>query len=310
MAFLENSGDIILDAVLTDEGRRKLAEGNGSFNITKFALGDDEVDYGLYNANHTSGSAYYDLQILQTPVLEGFTDAGSSLKSSLITYLDNTKFYLPVLRLNDKTAGFKTAVTTGSFLIATTEATRDKFASVRGVIDGFEPAESSTTIRVDQGLDTGFEISPSVRISAEDRETTYTIFMDNRLGVLADKDGSLVTANFVDDDNIASYTVTRATATELGNNIVEDNLQTRNDTENETIQGPRGTTLRFRIGATFNLQRSNYLFNNIGSTSTLVESDETTNTSIRIIDTMIKVVGGTTGYTIDIPVRFFKKSDE
>ena len=63
MAFLDNSGDIILDAVLTDEGRRKLAEGNGSFNITKFALGDDEVDYGLYNANHTSGSAYYDLQL-------------------------------------------------------------------------------------------------------------------------------------------------------------------------------------------------------------------------------------------------------
>ena len=38
MAFLDNSGDIILDAVLTDEGRRRLALGNGSFNIAKFAL--------------------------------------------------------------------------------------------------------------------------------------------------------------------------------------------------------------------------------------------------------------------------------
>ena len=29
MAFLDNSGDIILDAVLTDEGRRRLAMGDG-----------------------------------------------------------------------------------------------------------------------------------------------------------------------------------------------------------------------------------------------------------------------------------------
>ena len=49
MAFLDNSGDIILDAVLTDEGRRRLAMGDGSFRITKFALGDDEIDYSLYD---------------------------------------------------------------------------------------------------------------------------------------------------------------------------------------------------------------------------------------------------------------------
>ena len=45
MAFQDNSGDIIFDVVLTDEGRRRLARGDGSFNITKFALGDDEVNY-------------------------------------------------------------------------------------------------------------------------------------------------------------------------------------------------------------------------------------------------------------------------
>ena len=43
MAFLDNSGDIILDAVLTEEGRRRMAGGN--FAITKFALGDDEINY-------------------------------------------------------------------------------------------------------------------------------------------------------------------------------------------------------------------------------------------------------------------------
>ena len=34
MAFLDNSGDIILDAVLTETGRRKMAA--GTFKITKF----------------------------------------------------------------------------------------------------------------------------------------------------------------------------------------------------------------------------------------------------------------------------------
>ena len=63
MGFLDNSGDIILDAVLTDTGRFRLAKGDGSFRISKFGLGDDEIDYTLYNNQHASGSAYYDLEI-------------------------------------------------------------------------------------------------------------------------------------------------------------------------------------------------------------------------------------------------------
>ena len=46
MAFLDNSGDIILDAVLTEVGRKRMSQGN--FRITKFALGDDEINYGQY----------------------------------------------------------------------------------------------------------------------------------------------------------------------------------------------------------------------------------------------------------------------
>ena len=48
MGFLDNSGDIILDAVLTDVGRNRLARGDGSFRIVKFALADDEINYGLF----------------------------------------------------------------------------------------------------------------------------------------------------------------------------------------------------------------------------------------------------------------------
>ena len=106
MAFLDNSGDIILDAVLTDTGRKRLAQGDGSFRITKFALGDDEIDYELYNNQNPSGSAYYDLQIMQTPVLEAFTNNTSNMNSKLITITRTNLLYLPVLKRNSE-AGMK-----------------------------------------------------------------------------------------------------------------------------------------------------------------------------------------------------------
>jgi|2_EtaG_2_1085320.scaffolds.fasta_scaffold00764_2 hypothetical protein len=100
MAFLDNSGDIILDAVLTDTGRLRLAQGDGSFKISKFALGDDEINYGLYNKNHASGSAYFDLEILQTPILEAFTNNSAQVKSHLMTMSRTNVLYMPILKLN------------------------------------------------------------------------------------------------------------------------------------------------------------------------------------------------------------------
>ena len=97
MAFLDNSGDIILDAVLTDAGRRRLARGDGTFKIAKFALGDDEINYRLYTPGHASGSAYYDLEILQTPVLEAFTNQTSQMHHRLVTLSRNDFLYLPIL---------------------------------------------------------------------------------------------------------------------------------------------------------------------------------------------------------------------
>ena len=100
MAFLDNSGDIILDAVLTDTGRMRLAKGDGSFRIAKFALGDDEIDYSIYDKNHASGSAYYDLQVLQLPVLEAFTNNTSTMKSKLVSIPRTSLMYLPEILIN------------------------------------------------------------------------------------------------------------------------------------------------------------------------------------------------------------------
>ena len=98
MAFLDNSGDIILDAVLTEVGRRRMA--NGNFSITKFALSDDEINYALYQLNHTSGSGYEDLEILQTPILEATTEL--NLFTGLLSLSNLNILYMPDLLMNEK----------------------------------------------------------------------------------------------------------------------------------------------------------------------------------------------------------------
>ena len=130
MAFLDNSGDIILDAVLTDTGRMRLARGDGSFKIVKFALGDDEINYELYDKDNANGSAYYDLSILQTPVLEAFTDNAASMKSKLISIPRNNLLFLPILKLNEVFDTSTKRHAGGSFLIAVDDASETELEVV------------------------------------------------------------------------------------------------------------------------------------------------------------------------------------
>ena len=89
MAYLDNS-TITVDAILTKKGREKLAAGQG-LNITKFALGDDEVDYTLYEPAHPKGSAYYDSAIRAIPITEASPDETQVLKYKLVTLPKGTK---------------------------------------------------------------------------------------------------------------------------------------------------------------------------------------------------------------------------
>jgi len=134
MAFLDNSGDIILDAVLTDTGRMRLAKGDGSFRIVKFALGDDEINYELFNKDHASGSAYYDLEVMQTPVLEAFTDNAASMKSKLVSIPRNNLLYLPVVKLNEGggTGNTTRDSTRGTFIIAADATAQTAFSNLDG----------------------------------------------------------------------------------------------------------------------------------------------------------------------------------
>ena len=95
MGYLNNSV-VTVDAILTTKGRQLLAKGDGSFTITQFALGDDEIDYTLYNPNHPSGSAFYGQAIENMPLIEAIPNEMQSMKYKLVTLPRGTA-KMPVL---------------------------------------------------------------------------------------------------------------------------------------------------------------------------------------------------------------------
>lgn len=95
MAYLDNSV-VTVDAILTKKGRELLARGDGSFQVTQFALADDEIDYTLYNPEHPSGSGYYGEAISNMPLLEAFPDETQVMKYKLATLPRGTA-RLPIL---------------------------------------------------------------------------------------------------------------------------------------------------------------------------------------------------------------------
>lgn len=321
MAFLDNSGDIILDAVLTDAGRKRLARGDGTFKVTKFAFGDDEINYSNYDYNAASGSAFFDLEILQTPVLEAFTSNRSSLKSRLISLTNNNLLFLPELVLNEVQESLTkrtpdSGLGSGSFIIPVNQTTQAQIIRDNGALSdrlvhgyGNPSIRNGSHVRVDQGLNTN-KLDALTRLPAELTEQQYVLTIDNRFGMISDVyAGTQGSLSFIDDDQIATYYLTK----NIGQYIVDCATGQISDEsgesgtyvgegtqEAEIIEGPRGTKLRFGIMASNNLRASDYLFETLGRSVTMTSN-------YYVLDAKVKVMGVTTGYHIDIPITFVKK---
>lgn len=97
MGYLNNT-IVTVDAILTTTGRQLLAQNDGTFRITQFALADDEIDYTLYNPTNPSGSAYYGQAIENMPLLEAFPQTTQMMKYKLVTLPRGTA-KLPILDL-------------------------------------------------------------------------------------------------------------------------------------------------------------------------------------------------------------------
>jgi len=156
MGFLNNT-TVTVDAILTKKGREKLAKGEGQFRITKFALGDDEIDYNLYDVTHPNGSNFYGEAIENMNLLEAVPDQNLSLRYKLTDVVGGS-------------GGSGGSTNTYTISITPTQTTLDDqrtSVSVTPTITGYNGAYSySVTTSGDSNINAylGYEINPSTGV--------------------------------------------------------------------------------------------------------------------------------------------------
>lgn len=97
MAYISKSATIVVDAILTKRGRQLLAGGveNLNFNITKFAVADDQIDYSLTGLE-TNAASYYILE----PVPYGQSFMKYKLYTQTSTTVNDVLYDIQVSNLN------------------------------------------------------------------------------------------------------------------------------------------------------------------------------------------------------------------
>jgi hypothetical protein len=189
MGYLNNT-EITVDAILTKKGRQKLASGQ-ALNITKFALGDDEIDYTLYEPAHPKGSAYYDVAITSIPITEASPDESQALRYKLVTLPKGTtkiplvRLGVPSIAVTQNEGGVGLTPTTSpsgntnsgyTMILADQRAgtlTVTKGASSNASVPVFLGEEISATAQVVSGLEFRFTPNPSL---TSDVITTITVY--------------------------------------------------------------------------------------------------------------------------------------
>jgi len=331
MAFLDNSGDIILDAVLTDTGRRRLSEGN--FQIRKFALGDDEIQYNLFDKNNPSGSAYYDLEILQTPVEVAHTKA-SEIQYGLLTLTNNNLLYMPSLVLNELTA--QSIIKYQKVLyVAVNAETRNKIVNSSNIDEKYVLMSNirnpTRAVVVESGINTtDLKGTPTNRTSYLQStnllDSNFTVSVDSRFinGVWATGPASVFSNNTDGAPNVAFGPLVSARGPGRSRGLINFQTYAANtvddlvsyyasqdanlDTLISAIAGPRGTAAKLNFNVPEDLRdlaggnratewtKYGQVAQNVFSTGQLYD----------IIDTFTLIAGSNTNASIQVPLRLIR----
>ncbi len=327
MAFLDNSGDILLDAVLTEDGRRAMA--NGTFQISKYAFGDDEINYAQYDTSHPSGSAYYDLEILQTPVLEAVTAINSHINYGLLSIPNPNLLYMPVFKTNTLV---NNAVNTRDkiyYLARNDGQTYSALVTAFGGVNGGGPSKvlkagekSGYAICLETGLDTG-DIPPTAAnrntyiLSLGLADGSVSVSVDTRFisTVLGPSSKSNFTTTPGTGDAVTKFSLvaitpstndknrrfyTQAGIRAISNTVYFRTGDKRSDTLTSVIRGPRGSALFLNFN---HRVLSTNSFKRYGKTGQTISGASGT---YRYIDTTV-YVNSTTGIVHQLPIRIIEK---
>jgi len=327
MAFLDNSGDIILDAVLTEIGRKRMSTGN--FRISKFGLGDDEINYEKYNKNHASGSAYYDLEILQTPVFEASTGYNAGINYGLLSFSNTNLLYMPTIKRNELVPNAAKTVSNVYYLAVNDGKTAEALVTAFGGASGGGEAKvlrsgksNGTAIILETGLDTneiaGTSANKTSFIASNGlQESSFQVSVDRRFisSVMGPANGSVfsnsgesgtqnvnfrLTMNVANTRSIYYNNFNVASAAAINNNVLKRLTDSVADTATSVIAGPRAsvTALNFETKL---LTTDDY--SRFGKTGQSIAGAAGT---YRYIDSTVRV-HGSTGLTEQLPIRIIQK---
>lgn len=344
MSFLNNAGDIIVDAVLTDVGRKRLAEGNGTFRVAKFALADDEIDYSLYNSANTSGSAFYDLNLMQTPIFEPSTYSNAGLVSKLFSYADQNLLYLPTLLLNQNlnVDGLPSVLdtNTNAFDLIASDNFANYISSYIGtsnsLLDGRRNITSNVAqsalfssagatqitrrfLRVSQGFN---NYSANISLGRLE-ESSFSVFV-NRLFLQVTDKNLQKSAEPIISTNVFSRTQAAdvynlsvsLNPTYFGDILTyNDGTQPRLATSlNASNLSQVGKELQFSLRLSDDLASNpSYYFSTYGrlvgspSSQTVAGKTVTSSDNVYEISTIVRVMGNNYGFSVDIPVKLYYK---
>ena len=209
MGFLDHStNNIIIDAVLTDTGRKMLADNRGRFKVAFFSLADDEVDYSIIQKYGRSVGK--EKISKNTPIFEAQTQSTLALKNRLLTLPDPTIIRLPRLSASSTSIS-------GDTLLFRTQAGQ--------MANGAGTASTSNEVTIEQTIQGETDVPDGVS------DTTFTVLVPDRFLTIQDKTEVSIEAT----TRTAYYIVTRWGVNTQNGAIVKFTLTTLGRTLDDTI---------------------------------------------------------------------------
>ena len=310
--------------------------------ITHYALGDDEINYSQYDKSHPSGSAYYDLEILQTPVFEAFTDVNANINYGLLSFSRNDILYMPEFASNAKGNVF--AETKGAiYYLAVNEDTATQL-----VTDGL----TANQVIKSNTISTEYYITYEVGLNTTDltkdasdkaaylsslgmADTGFTISANNLFftSVISLKSTGTPYANNLSDNSISTQPAGSdyisyaggSTSRNLTNysdyvvgasacNIFKPTGTASPASTWSSIAGPSAALCSFSFSLPSSMRNvpggsRDRNYDDYGNTATAGEIfSSAESTSYNYIDTMVYITGNNSGASISVPVRIIRKA--
>lgn len=330
MAYQADCGDLIIDAVLTDIGRKKLIRGD--LKIVSFGLGDDEIDYSLRASTRCDDLTDDFSNITDSLTFEAYGKHNVNIQYGLVSIPRDDVLYIPKLHLNELVENAARKYR-GKYYLAVNEETVKKLKADIGIQHILQQNQVIyNQIIIESGIDFpttkiipgNYKGKKSYILDYELYDKYFYIHCDRRFidfVLVSDSSGrfsntksnklrnTLQPLMMTKQINMLSYvdnfSVFKATATDneiykLDTDMVE--------TVHSAVNGPRASVL----GLNFVCDQK--MLNNADSNpddryarfGTINVSPFPTNTKYDYIDTVVLVEGTVTKSQIKIPVRIIR----